>query len=244
MWDLLSSSAAVGRAGFGTVELEEARVTIVMGADQHRAQITVKWIDTDTGEISRARVAPADRAGVRSFWPRFRGQKLEVALEATMGWRFVVEELHAIDARVHLAEPAETAGLLGSKKRTRGASPLGHRSPVGMNPYLEVALDPRAGSGPAGGGQSSASLDDGRSVVSDRPKPTLLPLSGELEISSLSPAEKRRLSVRDPRRSLVLPPRASVGLRQVLPGLGRASRQSNRNSGRQPFSCLRHHRRE
>src|SRR4051794_19007290 len=36
-----------------------------MGLDQHRAQITAEWIDTATGEVSRARVAPADRAGVR-----------------------------------------------------------------------------------------------------------------------------------------------------------------------------------
>ena len=34
-------------------------MTIVMGLDQHRAQITAEWIDTDTGEISRSRVAPA-----------------------------------------------------------------------------------------------------------------------------------------------------------------------------------------
>ena len=68
-------------------------MTIVMGLDQHRAQITAEWIDTATGEISRARVAPADRAGVRQFLGRFAGQELEVALEATTGWRFVVEEL-------------------------------------------------------------------------------------------------------------------------------------------------------
>ena len=34
-----------------------------MGMDQHRAQISAEWIDTITGEVSRARVAPADRAG-------------------------------------------------------------------------------------------------------------------------------------------------------------------------------------
>jgi hypothetical protein len=37
-------------------------VSIVMGLDQHRAQISAEWIETGTGEISRARVAPADRA--------------------------------------------------------------------------------------------------------------------------------------------------------------------------------------
>jgi transposase len=56
---------------------------------------------------------------VRKFLSRFRGQVLEVALEATTGWRFVVEELQRIGAIVHLAEPAETAGLRGPKKRAK-----------------------------------------------------------------------------------------------------------------------------
>jgi transposase len=95
-------------------------VTIVMGLDQHRAQITGEWIDTESGEIRRARVAPADRGGVRRFLSGFAGCELEVALEATTGWRFVVEELRRVGAVVHLAEPAETAGLRGPKKRAKG----------------------------------------------------------------------------------------------------------------------------
>ncbi|MCA1678018.1 MAG: transposase [Actinobacteria bacterium] len=94
-------------------------MTIVMGLDQHRAQISAEWIDTATGEISRKRVAPADREGVRRFAARFRGEKLEVALEATTGWRFVVEEFEAVGAHVHLAEPAETAARRGTKKRAK-----------------------------------------------------------------------------------------------------------------------------
>ena len=94
-------------------------MTIVMGLDQHRAQITAEWIDTETGEIGRTRVRPADRAGVRRFLGRFGGQQLEVALEATTGWRFVVGELQAIGAHVHLAEPAETAARRGRKKRPK-----------------------------------------------------------------------------------------------------------------------------
>ena len=34
-------------------------MTIVMGLDQHRAQITAEWLDSETGEVSRGRVAPA-----------------------------------------------------------------------------------------------------------------------------------------------------------------------------------------
>jgi transposase len=94
-------------------------VTIVMGLDQHRAQITAEWLDSSTGEIGRARVAPAHRVGVRRFVERFRGQELEVALEATTGWRFVVEELRRVGASVHLAEPAETAARRGNKKRAK-----------------------------------------------------------------------------------------------------------------------------
>jgi transposase len=94
-------------------------VSIVMGLDQHRGQITGEWIDTETGEIQRARVAQVDCTHVRKWLARFHGQELEVALEATTGWRFVVEEPRRVGAVVHLAEPAETAGLRGPKKRAR-----------------------------------------------------------------------------------------------------------------------------
>jgi transposase len=94
-------------------------VSVVMGLDQHRAQIAAEWIDTITGEISRARISPADRGGVRKFLAPFRGAGLEVALEATTGWRFVVEELERVGAEVHLAEPAEASALKGKKKRAK-----------------------------------------------------------------------------------------------------------------------------
>ena len=94
-------------------------MTIVMGLDQHRAQITAPWLDSATGEVSRARLAPAHRESVRRFLSRFSGQDLEVALEATTGWRFVVEELRRVGAGVHLAEPAQTRALRGNKKRPK-----------------------------------------------------------------------------------------------------------------------------
>jgi transposase len=90
-----------------------------MGLDQHRGQITAEWLDTASGEVRRARVMPAHREPVRRFMERFRGDELEVALEATTGWRFVVEELRAIGAAVHLAEPAQTSDLRGTKKRAK-----------------------------------------------------------------------------------------------------------------------------
>src|ERR1700712_4867007 len=97
---------AVIRARWGPREPGErggGGMTIVMGLDQHRAQITAEWLDTETGEITRSRVTPAHRQGVRQFCEKFRGRELEVALEATTGWRFVVDELAQVGAVVHLA---------------------------------------------------------------------------------------------------------------------------------------------
>src|SRR4051812_10423570 len=59
----------------------------------------------------RTMTPPRRAAGVRA--------KMEVALEATTGWRFVVEELHAIGTAAHLAEPAETAARRANKKRAK-----------------------------------------------------------------------------------------------------------------------------
>ena len=98
-------------------------MAIVMGLDRHRVQITAEWIDTDTGEIGRARVSPALRGDVRRFVKRFAGQPLEVALEATTGWRFVVEELHAIGAVVHLAEPPRRRRGGGTRSVPRPTAP-------------------------------------------------------------------------------------------------------------------------
>src|SRR3954447_15045275 len=107
------------RAGHQPWSVRRPQVAIVMGLDQHRAQITADWLDTETGEVSRARVTPAHRDGVRAFLGRFAGQQLEVALEATTGRRFGVEALHAVGAEVHLAEPAETSSLRGNNKRAK-----------------------------------------------------------------------------------------------------------------------------
>jgi len=94
-------------------------MTIVMGLDQHRAQITYDLLDTETGEVRGGRICPADRDSVREFLRCFEGEQVEAALEATTGWRFLVEELQAVGAEVHLAEPAETSERRGRKKRAK-----------------------------------------------------------------------------------------------------------------------------
>ena len=50
-----------------------------------------------------------------------------MTLEATTGWRFVVEEFGAVGARVHLAEPAETAARRETKKPAKSDRADGRR---------------------------------------------------------------------------------------------------------------------
>jgi len=102
------------------LELEEVPVGIVGGFDIHRRQITFDYIDTDTGEVSRGKIAPADRAQVRSWLGRFAGRHdVSFALEGCTGWRFVVDELERVGAEAHLAEPADTAKERGRKERAK-----------------------------------------------------------------------------------------------------------------------------
>ena len=98
-------------------------MTIVMGLDQHRAQITADWLNTDTGEVSRARLTPAHRDGVRQFLGRFAGEALEVALEATTGWRFVVEELQAIGADCISPSRPRPRRVAGPRSAPRAIAP-------------------------------------------------------------------------------------------------------------------------
>src|SRR2546429_9527077 len=94
-------------------------MAIVMGFDIHREQITFDALDDVTGELRRGRIAPADRFGLRRFLGSLPTTPVEVALEATTGWRFIVEELVAAGVTAHLAEPAETASLRGRKARAK-----------------------------------------------------------------------------------------------------------------------------
>jgi transposase len=94
-------------------------MTIVLGLDVHRQQITFDALDTDTGEVERGQIRPATREGLRSWLTRYRRRKVVAALEATTGWLFVVEELQRIGISAHLAEPAETRAKRGRKRRAK-----------------------------------------------------------------------------------------------------------------------------
>src|SRR5215204_1189888 len=96
---------------------------IVGGLDVHRKQITFDYVQIETGESHRGEIRPADREHLRPwlerFTERFGGREAAFAVEATTGWRYVVEELERAGIEAHLAEPADTKALQGRKKRAK-----------------------------------------------------------------------------------------------------------------------------
>lgn len=92
---------------------------IVGGLDVHRAQITFDWVDHESGESGRGRIVPATREVFRSWLARLPVRDGAFSVEATTGWRFVVEELERAGFESHLAEPAETSAARGKKRRAK-----------------------------------------------------------------------------------------------------------------------------
>jgi transposase len=98
---------------------EEVPMAIAGGLDLHRKQITFDVLDTETGQVLRGRISPADRQLFRSGLAGFAGQHVELAVEGCTGWRFVIEECQVAGAVAHLAEPADVAGLRGLRRHAK-----------------------------------------------------------------------------------------------------------------------------
>ena len=96
-------------------------MTIVGGLDIHRKQITFDCLDTETGELQRGRIAPADRQHLADWLARRLAgyTEVHVAFEGCTGWRYVAEELTRAGIHGHLAEPADTAALRGPKRHAK-----------------------------------------------------------------------------------------------------------------------------
>jgi transposase len=92
---------------------------IVGALDVHRRQITFRTLEPASGESRRGRISPVAREPLREWLEQFEGREAEFALEATTGWRFVVEEIERAGHRARLADPAETAARRGRKRRAK-----------------------------------------------------------------------------------------------------------------------------
>jgi transposase len=92
---------------------------IVGALDVHRRQITFRTLELASGESRGGRISPVAREPLREWLEQFEGREAEFALEATTGWRFVVEEIERAGHRARLADPAETAARRGRKRRAK-----------------------------------------------------------------------------------------------------------------------------
>lgn len=95
-------------------------MAIVGGLDIHRKQITFDCLDTETGELLRGRIAPADRRHLAEWLDRLvaRGE-VDLAFEGCTGWRYVAEELARAGVVPHLAQPADVAALRGRRRHPK-----------------------------------------------------------------------------------------------------------------------------
>jgi transposase len=103
-------------------------MAIVVGLDVHRAQITYDALNSATGEVTTGRIAPADRTTLRRFLRRWTGEQVEAAVEATTGWRFVVEELQRAGAAVQMARAGRHHG--GARPEASGQDRQARRAPL------------------------------------------------------------------------------------------------------------------
>src|SRR3954468_22393031 len=95
-------------------------MSILGGIDIHRKQLTFDWVDEQNGKWERGRIAPADRERLAGWLTRFAGTaEVAFAFEGCTGWRYVAEEMAKAGVAAHLAEPAETSGLRGPKRRAK-----------------------------------------------------------------------------------------------------------------------------
>jgi transposase len=78
---------------------------IVGGLDIHRKQITFGYPGTETGQVQRGQISPADRAHLRAWLARFAGREdVEFAAEGCTGWRYVALRREALVVRVEVRD--------------------------------------------------------------------------------------------------------------------------------------------
>ena len=153
-------------------------MAIVMGLDQHRAQITAEWMDTETGEVGRARVSPA--------LPRRRAAVLDAVRRPAARGGAGGDDGLAVRGRGAardrrrgpLAEPAETAARRGQqearqdrpRRRAAPARAVDDRAAAGvLDPARAPARSARPGPAASHAGRSA------RRVAAAHPRGALSP---------------------------------------------------------------------
>ncbi len=92
-------------------------MTIVIGLDQHRAQITYDLLDTETGEVKGATARRPE--SVRAFLGRFAAERVQAATEATTHRLFSSSRSSWRRVRrcIWLSRPRRASGVVGRSAR-------------------------------------------------------------------------------------------------------------------------------
>src|SRR6266705_1876597 len=99
---------------------------IVGGLDIHRKQITFDYPGTETGQVQRGQITPADREHLRAWLARFNGREdVAFAVEWCTGWRYVAGELAAAGVT------AQLGGLVPPGRPGPGRGRAAHRARPG-----------------------------------------------------------------------------------------------------------------
>jgi hypothetical protein len=124
-------------------------VEIIGGFDVHRKQITFDYVEMDTGEVHRGEIRPATREHLSGWLSRFEGKQAAFALEATTGWRFVVEELRRFSSSRHAVRFAGLDVTVSQSDDKRSSGKLSRQgSPVLRWAVFEAAQVARRGGSP------------------------------------------------------------------------------------------------
>ena len=87
-----------------------------IGIDIHRKFSVVNVMDESGTEVERKRLEHDNPIGVREFFENYSGAS--AAVEATVGWMWLADELEALGIDVHLAQSAGVKLIAGSRLKT------------------------------------------------------------------------------------------------------------------------------
>ena len=87
-----------------------------MGLDQHRAQITADWLDTDTGELTERRLEHGN-GEARAFYAELQGKVL-VGIEATGHTRWFERLLAELGHELKIGDAAQIRASMVRKQKT------------------------------------------------------------------------------------------------------------------------------
>jgi Transposase len=91
---------------------------IIAGFDVYLGQITFDCVDSQTGEVTRGRIA-SEPAAVQDWVGQCGGREVHVAMQACTGWRFVARAVQRAGGTPHLAETVEPRALRDRKRRAK-----------------------------------------------------------------------------------------------------------------------------